>query len=171
MREANAAYKPNVSLFAQYNAAGRSSGTKWIPADQVRASDFTFGATIEWNLYAGGATDARVAEKAAELIRHQLERDESIRSRRFAVASAQQELHAQRLALNQFNQELGLSNRKLDLARVRVRAGRADARAIVVQLLEKQLLSAQIRLAQLDWVAAHTRLLFANSLPQTPNRN
>jgi outer membrane protein TolC len=168
VREAESAYKPNVSLFAQYNAAGRSTGTKWIPADQVRASDFTFGATIEWNLYAGGGTDARVAERAAELARRQLERDESIRSRIFAVESAEQERQAQRLKLDRLSQQLPLSNRKIELAHIRIKAGRADNRAVVTQLLEKHAISGQIRLAQLDLVAAHTQLLFANSLPRTP---
>jgi outer membrane protein TolC len=166
VREAQSAYKPNVSLFAQYRAAGRSTGTKWIPADQVRASDFTFGATIEWNLWASGGTDAKVAGRTAELTRRQLERDESSRSRRFAVAAAEQELAARQLALARLTEQLPLRNRKLNLARVRVKAGRADRRAVVTELLEKHAVSSQIRVAQLDLIDAHTRLLFANSVPQ-----
>ncbi|MGB7183461.1 MAG: TolC family protein [Burkholderiaceae bacterium] len=166
VRSAGATGKPNVSLFAQYQAIGRSDGTEWLAINNLRRSDLVIGARVEWNLFDGGQTTARVAEKSAELNRQQLQRDRTRRYRQFATAEAQQKLIAERHQLDALNSSIRLHSRKIEIARIKLKSGRADRRDLTRLQRELEELTGDIRQTQLDLLLAHTRLLFARALPQ-----
>jgi outer membrane protein TolC len=166
VRAAQSASRPQVSLFAQYNAAGRSDGTEWLPLDNIGRSDLVVGARLQWRLYDGGQTDAAVREQLAALEQQKLQRAQLQQQQEFAVAAAKQERVANQHRLARLSARLPLLRRQIEIARVKQRAGRADIRAVPRLLIEQAELSGEIRLAQLDLLLAHTRTLLARALPQ-----
>lgn len=158
---ARAAYKPQLSLFAQYGLIGRSRGTEWVPIERVRAGDFLIGARLEWNWFAGFETDAKTRERLAQLRAEQIKADETAINEQFARAAADAGIAASAAKLAALQAREPLLARQAQVISARVQGGRAGETDQLRQRIDVQNLKREIDLAKMDLLAEQINALFA----------
>ncbi|MFK7965804.1 MAG: TolC family protein [Burkholderiaceae bacterium] len=157
---ARSAYKPQLSLFAQYGLIGRSRGTEWVPLDRVRAGDFLVGARLEWNWFSGFDTDAKTREQLAQLEAEQITADETAVNEQYERALADAAIAAAAAKLAALRAREPLLARQAQVVEAQIKGGRAGETDQLRQQIEAQDLAEQISLAKMDLLQEQVNALF-----------
>lgn len=163
VRIQEAATKPVVKLFMQYQGIGRSDTSIGSAYQDINRSQAIGGIQLTYNLFDGQFARAKVSESIAERERLRLERERTRQDRLLAERRNE-------LALQKADQQVTLSHDKLRLAQAKraiveakVKAGSGTAVSLKEAIAQEREAEQNTYVAKADWALAKLGVLFPNS--------
>ena len=164
----SAALRPQVSLYAQYQATGRSddSFSKALSDISHSRSASAAGLLITVNIFDHGLASHRVSEAEAKVRKLALATEQSAMEREQQQRRRELEVRMAKTRIDQLFSRLEIATAEADVARQQLRAGTVNASYAEERIAREQDARDEIQVAHIDHVLARLAVLFSSKIMQ-----
>ena len=164
----SAALRPQVSLYANYQAIGRSddSFNKALSDISHSRSSAAAGLLITVNVFDHGLASQRVSEAEAKVRKLALATEQAVMDREQQQRRRDLEVRMSKTRIDQLFSKLELATAQADVARQQLRAGTVNASHAEERIAQEQDARDEIQVAHIDHVLARLAVLFSSKIMQ-----
>ncbi|MCL2644179.1 MAG: TolC family protein [Betaproteobacteria bacterium] len=164
----SAALRPQVNLYANYQAIGRSDDSinKALSDISHRKSTAAAGLLINLNVFDSGLASQRVSEAEAKVRKLALATEQAAMDREHMQRRRELEVRMAKTRIDQLFSHLEVATAEADVARQQLRAGTVNANYAEERIAREQDARDEIHVAHIDHVLARLAVLFSSKIMQ-----